>query len=28
MQFDTYEEVPPSIAEKIVEQRTGEPVPA
>src|SRR5437660_4960522 len=28
MQFDTYEEVPPNIAEKIVEQRTGEPVPA
>jgi elongation factor G len=28
MQFDTYQEVPPSIAEKIVEQRTGEPVPA
>ncbi len=28
MQFDAYEEVPPSIAEKIVEQRTGEPVPA
>ncbi|MHB1468928.1 MAG: elongation factor G [Solirubrobacteraceae bacterium] len=28
MQFDGYEEVPTSIAEKIVEQRTGEPVPA
>jgi elongation factor G len=28
MQFERYEEVPPSIAEKIVEQRTGEPVPA
>ena len=28
MQFDGYEEVPASIAEKIVEQRTGEPVPA
>jgi elongation factor G len=28
MQFDGYEEVPGSIAEKIVEQRTGEPVPA
>ncbi len=28
MQFDAYEEVPPNIAEKIVEQRTGEPVPA
>jgi elongation factor G len=28
MQFDNYEEVPPSIAEKIVEQRTGEPVAA
>jgi elongation factor G len=28
MQFEGYEEVPPSIAEKIVEQRTGEPVPA
>jgi elongation factor G len=28
MQFDAYEEVPASIAEKIVEQRTGEPVPA
>jgi elongation factor G len=27
MQFEAYEEVPPSIAEKIVEQRTGEPVP-
>jgi elongation factor G len=28
MQFDAYEEVPPNIAEKIVETRTGEPVPA
>jgi elongation factor G len=28
MQFEGYEEVPPSIAEKIVEQRTGEPVAA
>jgi elongation factor G len=28
MQFDAYEEVPGSIAEQIVEQRTGEPVPA
>jgi elongation factor G len=28
MQFENYEEVPPNIAEKIVEQRTGEPVPA
>jgi elongation factor G len=28
MQFEGYDEVPPSIAEKIVEQRTGEPVPA
>jgi len=28
MQFDGYEEVPTNIAEKIVEQRTGEPVPA
>ena len=28
MQFEGYEEVPPSISEKIVEQRTGEPVPA
>src|SRR5580704_11278063 len=28
MQFEAYEEVPPNIAEKIVEQRTGEPVPA
>ena len=27
MQFESYEEVPPNIAEKIVEQRTGEPVP-
>jgi elongation factor G len=28
MQFESYEEVPPTIAEKIVEMRTGEPVPA
>jgi elongation factor G len=28
MQFDGYEEVPPNIAERIVEGRTGEPVPA
>ncbi len=28
MQFEGYEEVPPSIAEKIIEQRTGEPIPA
>jgi elongation factor G len=28
MQFDRYEEVPPNIAEKIVETRTGEPVTA
>jgi elongation factor G len=28
MQFEAYEEVPPNIAEKIVETRTGEPVPA
>ena len=28
MQFDSYDEVPPNIAEKIVESRTGEPVPA
>jgi elongation factor G len=28
MQFENYEEVPPNIAEKIVEQRTGEPVAA
>jgi elongation factor G len=28
MQFERYEEVPPNISEKIVEQRTGEPVPA
>ncbi|MHB8490765.1 MAG: elongation factor G [Solirubrobacteraceae bacterium] len=28
MQFEAYEEVPPNIAEKIVEQRTGEPVAA
>ena len=28
MQFERYDEVPPNIAEKIVEHRTGEPVPA
>ncbi len=28
MQFEGYEEVPPNIAERIVEGRTGEPVPA
>jgi elongation factor G len=28
MQFEAYEEVPPNIAERIVELRTGEPVPA
>ncbi len=28
MQFEGYEDVPPSIAERIVEGRTGEPVPA
>jgi elongation factor G len=28
MQFESYEEVPPNIAERIVEGRTGEPVPA
>ena len=28
MQFDRYEEVPQSIAEEIVEHRTGEPVGA
>jgi elongation factor G len=28
MQFERYEEVPPNIAEKVVEARTGEPVPA
>ncbi len=28
MQFDAYEEVPANIAEQIMEQRTGEPVPA
>jgi elongation factor G len=28
MQFEGYEEVPPNISEKIVELRTGEPVPA
>ena len=26
MQFDSYEEVPPNIAEKVVEHRTGEPL--
>ncbi len=28
MQFERYEEVPPNIAEKVVGERTGEPVPA
>jgi elongation factor G len=28
MQFEGYEEVPPNISEKIIEQRTGEPVAA
>jgi elongation factor G len=28
MQFDSYEEVPPHIADKVVESRTGEPIPA
>jgi elongation factor G len=28
MQFDSYEEVPPNIAEKVVGERTGEPVSA
>jgi elongation factor G len=28
MQFESYEEVPPNIAEKVVEARTGDPVPA
>jgi elongation factor G len=28
MQFDGYDEVPPNIAEKVVEHRMGEPVPA
>jgi elongation factor G len=28
MQFERYEEVPPNISEKIIEQRMGEPVPA
>jgi elongation factor G len=28
MQFERYDEVPPNIAERVVEQRTGEPVPA
>ena len=28
MQFDGYEEVPPNIAEKVVGERTGDPVPA
>jgi elongation factor G len=28
MQFDSYAEVPPNIAERVIEHRTGEPVPA
>jgi elongation factor G len=28
MQFDRYEEVPTNIAERVIEARTGEPVPA
>jgi elongation factor G len=28
MQFDSYAELPPNIAERVVEHRTGEPVPA
>jgi elongation factor G len=28
MQFERYDEVPPNIAEKVVEARTGDPVPA
>jgi elongation factor G len=28
MQFDGYDEVPPNIAEKVIGERTGEPVPA
>jgi elongation factor G len=28
MQFERYEEVPQHIAEKVVEARTGDPVPA
>jgi len=28
MQFENYDEVPPNIAEKVIEARTGEPVPA
>jgi elongation factor G len=28
MQFERYDEVPPNIAEQIVEHRAGEPVPA
>jgi elongation factor G len=28
MQFEGYEEVPPNIAERVVEGRTGEPVAA
>ena len=28
MQFDSYAEVPPNIAEQIIEHRSGEPVPA
>ena len=28
MQFERYDDVPPNIAEKVIEARTGEPVPA
>jgi elongation factor G len=28
MQFEGYDEVPPNIAEKVIGERTGEPVPA
>jgi hypothetical protein len=28
MQFEAYEEVPTNIAQKVVESRLGEPVPA
>jgi elongation factor G len=28
MQFESYEEVPPNIADKVLEARTGEAVPA
>ena len=28
MQFEHYDEVPPNIAEQVIEARTGEPVPA